>query len=235
MERNMYEIKEWARNLLNELLTNNTFNSFLSVPGSQRYTDVKNALDDQFGDTVEVHFGATRMVIMTDDKPYVLKIQYCDDGYDYGKNELLVYNKAVEQGLDKYFAWTKKLFLIDFENGRTVDVYVQEKCEMDEDDMINRVSNYAYSKWLNEKCLEDCEDSRDKWEREEDTDYIADQESMMEYAEEEWGVPAWDVSEFLDSMYVNDCHSGNWGWRGHELVICDYAGYMRDVRGVENV
>lgn len=235
MERNMYEIKEWARNLMNELLTNNMFNSFLSVPMSRIRLDVKKALADQFGDAVEVHFGATRVVIMTDDKPYVLKIQYCDKDYDYGKNELLVYTKAVEQGLDKYFAWTEKLFSIDFENGRTVDVYIQEKCEMDEDDMTNRVSNYAYSKWLDEENLEDCSDSRDKYEIEEDTDYITNQEFMMEYAEEEWGTAAWDVSEFLDSMYVNDCHSGNWGWRDHELVICDYAGYMRDVRGVENV
>lgn len=245
MERNIAEIKDWARGLVNRLMTNETFAKHLADTYAYTKYQVKYDVMNMFSD-ITVEYGATRIVIIQDDVPYVLKIQDDNSKFDYGKNEVAVYQKAAEQGLEKYFAWVMKAFTLVLpfeyraENSNEMihsetkrDIYVMEKCDMDEDEMTQNSIDHAYHVWLKEEKLEDCQESWEKWEDECDEAYLSDQEAMLEYAEDEWGDATWDVSEFLDSMYVNDCHSGNFGWRNGELVICDYAGYCRDVRGVE--
>lgn len=245
MERNIAEIKDWARSLMNRLMTNETFAKSMADAHAYTRHQVKCDVMDMFPD-ITVEYGATRTVIIQEDSPYVLKIQDDDSEYDYGKNEVTVYQNAVEWGLEQYFAWVMKAFtlILPFEyraddsdemihSEAKRDIYVMEKCEMDEDEMTQNSIDHAYHAWLREEGLEECEESWEKWEDECDEGYLSDQEAMLEYAEEEWGDAACDVSEFLDSMYVNDCHSGNFGWRKGELVICDYAGYCRNVRGVE--
>ena len=245
MERNIAEIKDWARGLMNRLMTNETFAKNMADPDAYTRYQVKCDVMNMFSD-ITVEYGATRIVIIQDDVPYVLKIQDDDSEFDYGKNEVTVYQKAAEQGLEKYFAWVMKAFtlILPFEyraddsdemihSEAKRDIYVMERCDMDEDVMTQNSIDHAYHAWLAEEKLEDCQESREKWEDECDEGYLSNQEAMLEYAEDEWGDAAWDVSEFLDSMYVNDCHSGNFGWRNGELVICDYAGYCTNVRGVE--
>lgn len=245
MERNIAEIEDWARGLMNRLMTNETFAKMMENSHSNTRWDLKNEMAQAFDD-IDIEYGATRIVVIQKDSPYVLKIQYDDSKFDYGKNEVTVYQKAVERGLEKYFAWVMKAFtlILPFEyqaddsdemihSETKRDIYVMERCDMDEDAMTQNSIDHAYHEWLNEEELEDCAESRERWEDECDEDYLSNQEAMLEYAEDEWGNAAWDVSEFLDSMYVNDCHSGNFGWRNGELVICDYAGYCRNVRGVD--
>lgn len=245
MERNIAEIKDWARGLMNRLMTNKTFARMMADSQTEMRCYQKDKIEQGFDD-INIECGATRMVVIQEDSPYVLKIQYDNSVYDYGKNEVTIYQKATERGLEKYFAWVMKAFtlILPFEyrakdsnemihSETKRDIYVMEKCDMDNDEMIQKSIDHAYHVWLNEEKLEDCQESLEKWEDECDEDYLSDQEAMLEYAEEEWGEAAWDVSEFLDSMYVNDCHSGNFGWRNGELVICNYAGYRINVRGVE--
>lgn len=245
MERDIAEIKDWARGLMNRLMTNETFAKSMADTHAYTRHQVRCDVMNMFSD-ITVEYGATRIVIIQDDVPYVLKIQDDDSEFDYGKNEVTVYQKAAEQGLEKYFAWVMKAFtlILPFEyraddsdemihSETKRDIYVMERCDMDEDAMTQNSIDHAYHAWLAEEELEDCAESRERWEDECDEDYLSNQEAMLEYAEDEWGNAAWDVSEFLDSMYVNDCHSGNFGWRNDELVICDYAGYCRNVRGVD--
>ena len=75
MERNIAEIKDWARGLMNRLMTNETFAKSMADTHAYTRRQVKCDVMNMFSD-ITVEYGATRLIIIQDDVPYVLKIQY---------------------------------------------------------------------------------------------------------------------------------------------------------------
>ena len=191
--------------------------------------------------------GCTRLVFWYDeDLDFVFKMQIRPDYYvadggkepiDYNENEYFMYQKAVEAGLDKYFAWIAPvgIYVIDDgdEAGATYDIYAMEYCECDEDHLSAESEDLMVRSYCEAEGLEwdDLDDEQQDKIRD-CCDDATDSEGMLNYAGEVWG---WrernKVEELLDEHDVSDIHSGNWGLRPRtgELVLVDYAGYRTRV------
>ena len=53
---------------------------------------------------------------------------------------------------------------------------------------------------------------------------------MMEWVYSVWGMDYYNPADngfchFMRSMYINDIHAGNWGWRDNKIVLVDYSGF----------
>lgn len=238
MARDMEKLAEWAEEVLDDCTEEyEWFEQFMRTMNAKVLFDgirEEPVLEFQTYD-VALHTGASRLVLAPDNSNYVLKIQYRDlDEYEYCANEARLYAEAEKAGLAEYFAWSAKILdypMMTADGVVNREIYIMEKCKVDEEAMSSDSTQHGFRLWCADEGL-DADDS-DAWERfenEEDIDYYSNQEGMLDYAIEFWGVDAArNVGEFLDSYYCNDCHSGNFGYIDKRLVICDYAGYGRDL------
>lgn len=170
--------------------------------------------------------GMTRMVIAPNGENYALKIQYRDFNIDYNAGEERVYKQAVARGLEKCFAETAYVF-----NYCNHDIYAMELCDANEDENNSRIYDYYYNEFCAENNLDsDDFQSQKEFDEQYDSCDALDSCGVIEYAASVWGTElANKVEDFLDDMNVNDYHSGNIGFIDDWLVICDYAGYCREV------
>jgi len=187
-----------------------------------------NFCDDAVGYAIENHIrfacGASKIVIIDEESDWVTKISFdCsaemdeDMEVDYCKRELYNYEKACEEGLDKYFAEIYKVGEVE-----GIEVYLQEKVRVDEgvEDEVNELfRQYVYA---------GDEDYYDEIEDEDERNCALDD-----------GVCDMDAGEKIDAIFgfneklitfvenydINDLHAGNYGYRGGELVIIDFSGY----------
>ena len=212
------------RNEFNDILDklhSKQFDEFLANPTCDTHYAWYRSFEPSEFHGIEVHSGCTRAVIVAPDSDYVFKIQFDwrpedDIVLDYGRNEEYVYGKAVEKGLEEFFAWTA--FLGKYGSAA---VYVMEKVEVNQD----KTSEASYLYHI--ECLRN--EGYDEEELEDHVYDYSDHEGMFEFAASINGSVMNEVEDLLDYLCVGDCHAGNWGYRGTTLVLTDYAGYCQRV------
>lgn len=168
--------------------------------------------------------GASKLVIIDEESDWVIKLSYdcsidVDEGMesDYCKRELYNYEKACEEGIDKFFA---EIHMVGEVDG--IEVYLQEKLKVDdgvEEDVDKIFRDYVYS--LDESYYDDIEDEDERRALLADEVYEMDEEERIEaiFGFEE------RLITFIENNDINDLHSGNFGYRGADLVIMDYSGW----------
>lgn len=190
---------------------------FLKDPSYHTWHELSVATRDCLG-SVRFSSGCTRCVIIKEGCPYVFKIQFdFDDDIDYGRNEAWVYNKAKEAHLEQYFAWTARIGTYG-----AAEVYAMEYCEVNLDKVEDESFNYHAKKY------------QEEYGEEYNGDDYGDHEGMFEYAASVDGADIPAVEQLLYDLDVNDCHAGNWGYRGNLLVLTDYAGFGHKIIREEN-
>ena len=203
---------------------------------------------DKTGLFEEIRTGATKVCVLL--RAFVLKAGFtsemvyddCDeyederdefdyyrqerDGIDYCELEAQVYEEAVKEGLEEFFAETVQV---------ADKVYAQEYCErtIDEDyydgDCKNMWTSFAASDYACRKL------GFNKWGEycDPNTAPAVIPEIVLYY----WvtGGKSWTqlrrLAKFLSRHHINDLHRGNIGWVNGELKLFDYSGYNS---GTEN-
>lgn len=170
--------------------------------------------------------GACRCVIGHNDWDFVFKFTYdTEDNVDYCQNEYFLYKKALERGIERAFVACDYVGKFG-----AYDIYAMERCYCNEDGMSDDSYNLQFKKYCREFGLDP--KAEESWEEFSDNcPEYEDQECMLELAEEHWGAKlVSEVEDFMNEYGVNDCHCGNWGWLGDNLVVVDYAGYGEGAR-----
>ena len=146
---------------------------------------------------VHMYNGATRLVIVPEDFPYVAKVNfsagYGDEefNYDYNKEEMWSYDYVKEN-----YPHLLDAFPITTEiNVQGIRLVVQEKVETDDSEIYRSYPHLSM-------------DSSD--------------DSIIELFEEIYGR---DFSEMVEDCEINDIHDGNIGLKNGKLVLFDFAGY----------
>lgn len=169
----------------------------------------------------ETFCGVTRTVFVFDDLDWVIKINFINplmDDYNY--LEYSHFQSAIKAGLEKYFA---AMWYVDEIDG--ICIYAQEKVNVDEDSVSSSFFEYTLENYYNQASKnEDGEWTEDQvneaaW----DESYTLENEDRI-YAMITDGM-ANELISFIQENDINDLHSGNWGYRGDEPVLIDYAGY----------
>ena len=176
----------------------------------------------------EYDFGATRAVVWTEEKDFVLKFNM-DDELDYCADEVKLYEYASEKHLNQYLA-TIQPFCSRTIGSYNFQFYICEYADCVTDKIIDSLDSRKYAEYvtISDYCGREVL-SYSKWRyRYGSDDYdVSDDEIFDLFAEEE----GWDEREalerFFDSYDVGDFHSANWGRINGRMVIIDYAGFGR--------
>lgn len=180
-------------------------------------------------DKMRIYSGSTRICVVCDDWNFVLKanIDRCDK-INYNESELFIYDKAVKYGVDEFFAWCQPS--VEFYGLKFI---AMEFCDVDEDRLSDEISSDSYQNY----CRQHGYDPKDVNSEEEYFDSISDKdfsspEMVMDYVRTKYecNKKFSAFEDFLEKFGVNDCHSGNWGYRGKNLVVTDYAGFCVDLK-----
>ena len=191
-----------------------------------RLTDVGFDIHDPWTATsvaaiegIETASGASRLVLWDMCcQDYVVKLGLCEEDNRYCEREVELYNAAVEAGVEDSFAWCA--YVGDY---RGVPVYAMEFLVCDSDDVYDRSDAWDYENYCWENDLDkDDEESRESYshDRGYDSSIILDWvESLFpkEYAAR--------FDRFIYEHDIDDIHSANVGYRGTQVVLCDYAGW----------
>lgn len=218
-----------AESLINELITAANFNDFLN--GTQSYYDWLWDNREYIPSHIESSNGATRIVFWDKDEcDYVFKINMNREDIDYGKQEAYIYQKAIDAGIEDHFAWTAKVY-----SCYGLDVYAMEYCSVD----CDKTSSESWDYHARVICEEEGWDFDNLTSEEqeqlqcyvEDAEY-AQTDGMLEFARSQMTYTDFhSFYDFIDDMRLNDLHCGNWGYRGDQLILVDYAGYERNLMG----
>lgn len=179
-------------------------------------------MDEYSTDLYTLRFttGAEKVVVFSDLYPdYVLKIPVFDN---WQKSEYDIYQEAVEEGLERYFAKAEKPIQMTFgdrENPWEVTAYLMEYAEAGLDFASGIEEEMLSTRNLDEKSKE-CIES---------ISYYTGQDESHEaipWITRYGGEVAENLFAFLSNIDTNDFHSGNVGEIAGELVLIDYNGYM---------
>lgn len=165
--------------------------------------------------------GASRMVIWDELHPdYVVKLGIREDDDYYCDNEVEFYEAAVEAGVEAQFGWCD--YIGEF-NGKRV--YAMEFLTCDHDQNEEDFYQWGMKKYCDELGM----DSNSQEARLKYSEYYWSHD--MDEIGLEWfeGHLSPDVVGRVDSFIyeneIKDIHTGNIGFRGTEIVLCDYAGW----------
>ena len=180
--------------------------------------------------------GASKLVIVAEELGWAIKISFdcseaVDEGMelDYCKRELYNYNMACKKGIEKFFA---EIYMVGEVDG--IEVYLQEKLMAGdgvEEDVDQIFYDYVYAS--DESYFDDIEDEDERRSIIVEDTY---EMSVGERIEAIFGFNE-ELIDFIETNDINDLHSGNFGYRGSELVIMDYSGWnvcSIEERGKEN-
>ena len=166
--------------------------------------------------------GATRLVIWDAENPdYVAKIALSEEDEKYNLHEVELYQAAEREGLGEHFGWCAEIYDYGVRS-----VYAMEYLDCDYDQIYSESYQWGYENYCYEQDLDiNTEDSREAYE-----DYFWKSGTcdnlVFDWFEDKLLKPM--VAKFDRFVYehdINDIHSGNVGYRGNVLVLCDYAGY----------
>ena len=232
MSHNIENLRAELRQLVDSLIYNTQFDLYLS--GAQSFYDWKYQALKSWPEEINCSNGATRFVFWDNRQSgIVFKMAIDrDDDIDYNANEVFIYQKAEENDVAHWFAWTEKIDSIDID-GVVTDFYAMDYCDAEE----TLISDSVYNLYVREFCDDEGWDvdnlndtQREYLQSWIDSEAIGDSEGMEHYMYQtyDWS----DVTElytFLNKYHINDTHSGNWGYKDDYLVLIDYAGYNRNL------
>ena len=228
---NLNEVREKAHALFEELnQTTEDFDKLLN--GQISHEKWYRINKDRIPENLRIESGCTRIVIWDNDEcDFVYKINKYTDTIDYCAQEVAVYHKAMEYHVEDCFAWTEKLF--DYCG---VGIYAMEYCDVEADLLSSEAYEYAARDYCEYNGY-DYDNLSDEPEEElrsamEDCEY-SETSGLMELASSKMPTTLFEkFSEFVNKFELCDLHAGNWGFRNHQLVLTDYAGYCVDLTEV---
>lgn len=201
------EVMFWATEVLDKLCDLG-LKDFLRIGTQDQICSFMRENEDKMAQKgIYAAFGETKVAIWDEDYKYVIKLPFLNrkDGsmaFDYCKAEWRNFLKAKEIGIDNHFA---EMARVGWYLG--YPIYVMEYIDIDEERTSSTVYDYMYGD-SEEDCCDPCDS----------------EESILDYCSSIWD--NYDqIADFLDRNLINDLHAGNVGWRGEELVMCDYSGY----------
>lgn len=166
--------------------------------------------------------GATRLVVWDEDNPdYVAKIALTEDDEKYCIHEVELYNAAVEAELEEHFAWCAEIY-----NYGVHSVYAMEYLDCDSESIDSESYQWGYERY----CWDNDLDSESDNSKQKFSDYYWShgnwENLVLDWFEDKLIKPvAAKFDEFINDYDISDVHTGNVGYRGKQLVLCDYAGY----------
>ena len=217
MEKQLLDFYDFARIFIDGLVEKTHFDSFIIEKDRDTFL---NWLHSDFGTcdveeyimqnyNVEVHYGVSKAVFVFDAMDYVLKIPFLTRG-NYCEPEIKVYQEAIKQGFERYFApsfYLGEYKLIQVQI--SVPIYAMEKCEVSDAALSSEIIS-SYEEIANSYTV-----SADE----------IDSSAVEEFISEEWGEEWPQLENFLYSHGAIDIHSGNIGKIGSAWVLCDYGGF----------
>ena len=165
--------------------------------------------------------GETKICLLSDELPnWVIKVGYTYPGAsvedkDYCSIEADNYEKAVEEGLDEFFAAIYEIYEVcipeEYGCNRRAIFYIQEKAEPDEEKTSCTCKDFICSCCSCKSC-EFCGEEGDDYDR---LESLFGKTSRLDR-----------LFAFVNEYDINDLHSGNFGYTSDGTVkIIDYSGY----------
>lgn len=209
------EINKMAYEKLEKFYNDNEhFQYFIDDCGCEDYNNWDYFDTEHFcvKDNVTVASGASRGVLIFDDFDWVIKFNFLEEidyRWDFCEAEVDIYNAALDNEMEKFFAkaWKGGLF-----HGRVF--YLMEKANTDIDYIDDAFNSGTYDS---------------------DPDYrgssgleLEDEESITNFFGNYYNKDT--VLRLLEYCYdngVNDIYDGNVGYMNGKPVFIDYAGYRR--------
>lgn len=205
--------KEVYLRAIENLVQNYNFKDFLSNPTPDTYRDWIDKTSDF---PVLLFSGETKVVLWETGWPCVIKIPLMHRDFDYCRAEVRNYKKAVEAHLENFFAFCDLLTNFKVDDEHTVPIYIMEYVEVNERKTSSIVKSYLdNSGYTPDSSMWACIDDMDG------------EEKILAYLYELLGEEAYEVlNDFCRENYINDLHTGNVGFRGEDIVLIDYSGFV---------
>lgn len=164
-----------------------------------------------------VDSGCTKGVIISDNLNYVIKVPFlADHEIDYCAKEVQVYQKAIEEGIEEFFAPSYCIGTY-----KDVPIYIMEKAEID-GVRLKELGVDIYRKTHKVK-----KDSYDDWEIYDNHFSGYENRRLVKYLFNYYYSNPAKVDKllsFLDKEYINDIHAYNIGLHDNKTILIDYSG-----------
>lgn len=230
----MFQIEQARKeleDLLEILIEKTNFNQYLT--GQVSFDTWRARTNKSLPDEIRASNGMSRFVFWRCGNPLCVFKMVMDDDIDYNANEAFIYQRAVEVGLEHWFARTEKIKSIIYGDCQT-DFYAMEFCIPGEDELEEMSWDLCKKEYCEDEGLDpdkltaEQENDLASWIDDDDLSGSDGMEHLMRslYADEDVG----QFYDFLEENYVNDTHCGNWGLHGNHWVLIDYAGYGHDIK-----
>ena len=166
--------------------------------------------------------GASRLVIWdTNNLDYVVKLPLRPEYERYCIHEVELYHKAVEAGVEAQFGWCEEI-----DNYGEITAYAMEYLDCDYDGISDTTYTWGYERYCSEQKLDSSLESSHKQYNSYYWDTYEDSNLLLDWFEDHLIKPvAAAFDKFINEYEINDIHPGNVGYRGSEVVLCDYAGW----------
>lgn len=215
------EIKEKEKQFYTAILEN-----FLSKINKNKAILIENFnFHDYSNENFRIYHGVTKLVLVPKNKGarYVIKIPLIREAdCDWCEAEVIAYQRAVEYGVERFFAET-----FPFYEGDRCKAYLQERVIARNDSENDDDWYEAEEDWsgLSDESVENAE-TLNICER------VID-ELLRAYSSEE----VEEFLEFCSEEYINDVHESNYGYKRSNRVplIFDYSGIGVDARRVRGI
>lgn len=223
---NREAISRYCLNLVKEILKEKPeMNTILLSSSGDDYEmkcydlgiSIYGELDEAFD--ISIAYGASKLVLIPSDSDYVIKIPFgIYNNVDFCKIEEENYLriKEDEPELAKYFAecWRAGEVFVENEDNEDeevkVPIYIMRRTIVDE----TKVSDASYNLYINSGGDEE--------------DYCIDDENDETYScfEFYYGIEELErILDIIDTLGINDLHTGNVGFINNMPVFIDYSGF----------
>ena len=231
MKPTVYEINDML-NIVRDLIP---FGIQKAIKFSDGYNSFCEKADNHLKEShIAVSCGATKICFIPEESDWVIKLSFDmtdefdpeEEEVDFCRREAYNYQKAVDQGLEEYFAATYKVGRVE-----DIDVYVQQKVVTDSYKIEDMFSSYVENVY--EDDLVDYTDDEYNWAVD---DYVNDLENT-ERIEAVFGdsEATCKLAIFIEKYEINDLHCANYGFVNGVPVIMDYSGYnIPSLKGEDN-
>lgn len=228
-EKMMEKARERWTEIFNTLCSSfGSFYDFIDNPCGSYFDDWSREFEgselyEDYEGELSWDSGISKACFSFENENYVIKIPFDDVSEDYCEREAQMFVKAEENGVDEYFAETKKLMTYVYDNSFSVDVYISARANMDYDLMSDMIDSYSHHNEFDPEVAEG-ED-----EETFDTLYSMNGSSfpaVKDVFEGSYPNGLEDLWNFIIRLGINDLHRGNVGFTINDKpVFIDYSGY----------
>lgn len=172
-----------------------------------------------------VHDGASKLCIVPKHADFVIKwsttCYELSDDWDEALDEVSIYNKAVEAGLEMFFPKTEVFCVID-----GITFVIQEKIDFSAlNTPNNKADRYAYqTRTISPAIVEKMSDCFSRLYRGRNLDFTWASMAIVLYGKRKCKA----LCKFIAQYEINDLHRSNIGYLKNKPIILDFSGYHRD-------